>query len=152
MAFDMEIKLLIWLFALLPRNYARWMTIQWWRPEDEIFSKHWHFCHEALSSPFISTTKRTLQLIPGIWGTFIYLWWLHLHVQTKCLNPERTDVMRSVLYSHKCQAIKRSTWPVTTCLPPLLRWKPWTHALLRMFHCDTNSSNYITAASCTMFA
>lgn len=51
MAFDMEIKPLIWSYILLLRHYTRYVTIQRSRQIDEIFSKHWHFCHETLSSP-----------------------------------------------------------------------------------------------------
>lgn len=37
---------------------------------------------------------------------------LHLWIRKKCLNPERTDVRKSVLSTQKCQTIKRNNlWP-----------------------------------------
>lgn len=79
-AFDMEIKLLIWSYVLLWRDYTRYMTIRWSRQTDEIFSKHWHF---LLRSSFISSLPEATQTVYSFFFFFIifeYLCKLYLEV------------------------------------------------------------------------
>lgn len=111
-AFDMEINLLIWSYILLWRDYTRYMTIRWSRWIDEIFSKHWHFCHAALSSPLKCQRQHWQDTLFFFYFWVNYIWMrmthkvfglvLHLWIGRSVWNQrEQTWDWEGLMSNHK---------------------------------------------------